>query len=71
MIFYSALLYLDIVSYGTSDEVSWGSGRAEGAENITLSIMMRLIKGHDDDTDEADHDHDNDEDGHDHDEKLY
>ena len=69
MKFYSALLHLDIVSYGTSDEVSWGSGRAEGAENITLSIMMGLIKGPDDD--EADHDHDNDEDGHDHDEKLY
>ena len=68
MIFYSALLYLDIVSYGTSDEVSWGSGRAEGAENITLSIMMRMIRGHDDDDDDGDnHDHDNDEDGHDHD----
>ena len=69
MKFYSALLHLDIVSYGTSDEVSWGSGRAEGAENITLSIMMRLIKDHDDDGD--DHGNDNNEEGHDHDEKLY
>ena len=59
------------MSYGTSDEVSWGSGRAEGAENITLSIMMRLIKGHDDDDDGDKHDCDNDEDGHEHDEKLY
>ena len=43
------------MSYGSSDEVM-GSGRAEGAENITSSIMMRLINDHDKDYDDDDDD---------------